>query len=123
MKKIIAALVIACSFQIADAQLANTSWTGSIETGNGSMNSLWKITADTSYFYNSDDNTLLDVSVFKVQDSTVSIRRVSGESSCGEEVGLYKFTVINGEFKLYLIKDDCADRAGALDKNTFKQKK
>lgn len=123
MKKIIAALIIACSFQIADAQLANTSWTGSISTGGGSMNALWKLTADTSYFYNSDDNVLVDVSVFKVQDSTVTIRRVSGESSCDDTEGVYKFTVANGEFKLFVVKDACTDRADALDKNTFKQKK
>ena len=121
MKKIFAALILACVFQTATAQLSNTSWKGSIQADGSTINALWKLTADSSYFYNSDDNSLLDVSVFKVQDSTVTIRKVSGESSCDESEGVYKFTVANGEFKLYLLKDDCSDRVHASNNNTFRQ--
>ena len=123
MKKIIAVLIVTCCFNATHAQLANTSWTGSIATGGGSMNAFWKFTADTSYFYNSDDNSLVDVSVFKVQDSVFSIRRVSGQSSCDEGEGFYKFNIVNGELKLAVVKDGCTDRADALDKNTFKLSK
>ena len=119
MKRTLAAIIIICFFQTVNAQLANTSWTGSVTAGGGTINVLWKLTADSSFFYNSDDNSLLDVSVFKVQDSLVTIKKVSGLSGCDGAEGVYTFNVTEKELKLYLVKDDCYDRSDALNKSVF----
>ena len=91
MKRALLALVIISLGHVANAQLANTTWRGTIFAGGGDINALWRFTADSSYFYSSDDNSLLDVSVFKVQDSTFTAKKVSGLNSCGEAEGVYKF--------------------------------
>ncbi len=122
MKRILAGLIIICFCFTAKAQLANTIWTGTINAGGNNMNILWKLASDTSFFYNNDDNTLLDVSVFKVEDSTFSLHRISGLSSCGEEEGVYKFALKDNNLNLLMVKDACNDRAGALDKSVFIRK-
>ena len=122
MKRTLTAIIIICFCQTAKAQLANTTWTGTIMAGGDNLNILLKLTSDTSFFYNNDDNSLLDVSVFKVQDSTLSLRKVSGLSNCGEEEGIYKFVLKDSSLNLYLAKDDCTDRSNALDKSVFTRK-
>src|ERR1700712_2842192 len=116
MKLILANILIICFCHVAKAQLANTTWTGNVTAGGDNLNILWKLASDTSFFYNGDDNALLDLSVFKVQDSTLSIRKISGLSSCGDEEGIYKFVLKDNSLNLFLVKDICSDRYGALDK-------
>ena len=65
---------------------------------------------------------LLDVSVFRVQDSSISIRKVSGLSNCGEDEAVYTFILKDNNLNLYLTKDNCSDRSGALDKAVFTRK-
>ena len=122
MKRVLTAIMIICFCHAAKAQLANTTWTGSIMAGGNNLNILWHLASDTSFFYNNDDNSLLDVSVFKVQDSTLSLRKVSGLSNCGEEEGVYKFVIKDNTLNLYLAKDDCSDRSDALDKSVLTRK-
>lgn len=122
MKKVFTVFIIICFCQAARAQFANTNWTGTITAGGSTINILWNLAADTSFFYNNDDNTLLDVSVYKVQDSTLSLKKVSGLSSCDEEEGIYKFVLNGNDLMLYLSKDSCTDRSEALDKSIFTKK-
>jgi len=119
MKRTLLALVIISFSHIANAQLANTSWTGTINAGGENINAFWKLTADSSYFYSSDDNSLLDVSVFKVKDSTFTIKKVSGLNSCSEAEGVYTFSLKDNKLTFYLSKDECYDRSSALDKVVF----
>ena len=119
MKRLLAVCIISCCFQIANAQLANTSWTGTIEAGGNTINVLWKVATDTSYFYGTDDNSLLDVSIITIQDGTLNLRKISGLSSCGSEDGLYTFEIKDNTLTIYLKKDDCPDRAAVLDKVSF----
>jgi len=119
MKRTLLALVIICFSHMANAQLANTSWTGTINAGGTSMGAFWRLTADSSYFYSSDDNSLLDVSVFKVKDSIFTVRKVSGMNSCSEAEGVYTFSLKDNKLTFYLLKDECYDRSGALDKVVF----
>ena len=119
MKRTLLALVIISLGHVANAQLANTTWTGTISAGGGDINALWRLTADSSYFYSSDDNSLLDVSVFKVQDSTFTVKKVFGLNSCSEAEGVYKFSLKENQLIFYVVKDDCYDRSGALDKVVF----
>ena len=122
MKKTFATVIIICICCTAKAQLANTTWTGTVLAGGDNLNVLWKLASDTSFFYNNDDSSLLDVSIFKVQDSTISIRKVSGLSNCGEDEAVYTFILKDNNLNLYLTKDDCSDRSGALDKAVFTRK-
>jgi hypothetical protein len=122
MKKIFTAFLVIIFANVANAQLANSSWTGTINAGGNDINILWKLTADSSFFYNNDDNSLLDVATYKVQDSTLTIKKVSGLSSCGEEEGSYRFVITTDEMKLYLLKDDCNDRSEVLDNSKFSRK-
>ena len=119
MKKILGAIIILCVCQAADAQLANTTWTGTVNAGGSNINALLKLTADSTYFYNNEDNSLLDVSLFKLKDSTITLKKVSGLSSCTEAEGVYTITLKGNELQFTLVKDDCYDRSGTLDKATF----
>ncbi|MEO6719752.1 MAG: hypothetical protein ABIN67_05260 [Ferruginibacter sp.] len=120
MKKLLSALIVICFCQVANAQLANNSWTGTVSAGGGDINALWKLTADSSFFYSNDDNSLLDVSVITIHDSTLTIKKVSGLSGCNEtQVGVYTFNITDDKLKIYLVKDECDERGEVLDKSSF----
>lgn len=122
MKRFVMILSVICCCQAAKSQLSNTSWTGSINAGGSTFNVTWHLASDSSYMYNNEDKSLLDVSLYKVQDSTLTIKKVSGLSGCNEAEGLYNFNIKGNELKISLYKDDCYDRYDAMDKTTFTKK-
>jgi hypothetical protein len=120
MKKLLSALTVICLCHVANAQLANTAWTGTVSADGSDINALWKFTADSSYFYSNDDNSLLDVSVIKIQDGTITIKKVSGLSGCNDvQAGVYTFSITDNKMKFSLVKDECDERGAILDKAVF----
>jgi hypothetical protein len=69
---------------------------------------------DSSYITNSKgvENVY---SIFHVSHDTVTIKDIGGEIACGDEVGVYTFTMTKNILKLLVVTDPCDGRANSLN--------
>lgn len=117
MRKIMLALLImfiACS---SNAQLSGTKWKGTVNLQGSALDVEFNFSNDTLDVINTSQNESLETMKYTLADSVISLQKISGGSSCGTEIGKYKYVAMNNEMTLSLISDDCSDRAAAIGSN------
>lgn len=115
MKKIIclAGCLIFIGFTQSHAQsLQKTQWK-SLFAAPINDTGIFSFGKDTSNITNSKGAEIVR-SVFHVSHDTVTIKDVSGEIACGDETGVYTFTITQTTLKLMVVTDPCDGRANAL---------
>lgn len=120
MKKILFLAAIIFAGISAKAQLANAKWKGTLQL-NSPVDVIMDFKTDTLEAITFEDNQVLETMHFSVQDSVLSIWKISGQSECGDSEAKYKYDINDGELTLTLISDDCYDRSGVLDGTKWKK--
>ena len=120
MKKIMLIAAIVFTGIVANAQLANAKWQGTLQL-NSPTDVILDFKADTLEAITVEDNQVIELMKFAVQDSVLSIWKISGQSQCGDAESKYKFEIKENELTLTLLSDDCPDRSGVLDGTKWKK--
>ncbi len=114
MKKIISILLTFFVINGADAQLANTSWKGTLSLDQP-MDVFFNFSTDTLEVINADDNSSLETMKYNISDSVLTLTKLYGQSICdGATIGAYKCIVDNDRMLLSAISDACDDRKSAI---------
>lgn len=103
----------------AQAQIANTKWSGNLavpEVVSVTLN----FKADTFEVYMLENNELLESMSYKISGDTLLLKKASGGSPCpdGSEFKL-KFSIKAEQLLLTLLSDDCVERAAAWTNEPF----
>ena len=114
-RKVILLAAITLVVLSAHAQLSGTKWKGMLKVPDP-MQTLLDFKNDSLVdVYNADENALVESMVYKVKDTLLSFRKISGSSPCDDtSYGKYKITWKDGKFVIALIDDPCDVRAGAF---------
>ena len=116
-------IVIATAFNDLNtsAQLANTTWKGTLNI-QGGIDVQFMYGKDTLNVINVEDNSTLETMKYTVKDSIVTIQKISGQSQCDpSSLGKYKFVINNGQMTMSMVSDDCYDRSNAIGTLTLKK--
>ena len=115
MKKIIFIAFIAFISNSANAQLANSKWKGTLQLENPT-DVVFDFRTDTLEAVVAEDNSSLELMKYSINDSVLSIQKISGQSECEDSyIAKYKFEINEDGLLLTVIEDTCMDRAGVLD--------
>lgn len=69
-----------------------------------------------------DNDNFLEKMVYKIDHDTIAFQKVVGGSPCDTEViGKYLFVIKDEKFSLFLIEDDCRERAFAFPQEPLKK--
>ena len=109
----LAACLIFIGFAQTQAQsLQKTQWKSLFAAPINDM-AIFSFAKDTSNITNSKGMEIVR-SIFHVSHDTVTIKDVSGEIACGDEAGVYTFTITKTTLKLMVVTDPCDGRANSL---------
>ena len=116
MKKTIVCVLLVTIFSAAaNAQLANSKWTGIIKV-NSDVNVAFKFGKDTLVVYNRDDNSVIETMTYNATNSTFTLVKTSGQSDCDKMPGKYKYETRENLLIITLLEDSCDDRSSVLQK-------
>ena len=122
MKKIFFVLFASLVMAGANAQLANTKWKITIKMDDNDAAATCSFGTDTLNVTLDSDGQLLETLLFTVQGDVFTIKKISGQSDCDDQVGKYKFEIKDGVMSINLVSDDCQGRAEAIDKTKWIKK-
>ena len=123
MKKILFCVLISIAFTSVDAQLANKKWIGPLQLEQATEVTL-DFRKDTLDAISNADGQMLETMLFTVKDSILSLKKLYGQSECGEGIiGKYKFQLKDDSISLLLVEDECPSRANILNKTIWNKKK
>ena len=115
MKKIALLALICFIVMSADAQLTNTKWKVTLYIPD-STDVIFDFRTDTVEAITEATNESLETTIYTVQDSILTFKKVYGQSDCDDTViGKYKFEMKDDGMFLTLIEDNCSDRSNALN--------
>jgi hypothetical protein len=114
MKKIFIACVISLIAFGVRAQIANTKWRGTLKLDNP-IETIFRFGTDTLEVINTQDNSSLETMKYSVQDSVLTIQKISGLSVCDPSACKYKFVIKGDEITFEVINDPCDDRSQVLN--------
>lgn len=124
MKRItLLSVLFTLTFYTADAQIADTKWRGNLNIPDV-VECILQFKKDTVIvLVAADQSFIVETMTYKLQNDTLTLTKVSGNSPCTETIGVYKCVL--KEEKLYIspIKDECIERANAfLPEGLIKEK-
>lgn len=102
-----------------------------IPFGNELENTTWKGTfnipepTDGYFVFQKDtvrvmvNDYALETMLFATSGDTLSLKKVAGDSSCGTEEALYRFTISETGLTLKMLSDDCPDRYSGISKEEY----
>jgi hypothetical protein len=97
------------------AQLINTKWETTLQLENQTTVS-FEFKKDTLKAISTADGSVIETMTYTVQDSSLKVKRVMGESSCDNgTIGIYYFKITAKQLSLTLADDVCTDRSSALN--------
>lgn len=112
MKKTIFSLVSLIFAQIASAQIANTSWSGTFNIPDPAQMVL-QFKSDTLLLSFSNNN-VLESMTYKINSDTLFIVKIDGQSPCDYTTpAIYKLTMKEERLFITALKDDCSERVSA----------
>lgn len=104
-------LFICLSTKTLNAQLQNTAWKG-VFMAPTLIECVLEFKTDTLNVNEVNNDNILETSVYKINNDTLTLQKVTGGSPCGNEViGKYRFAINNDKLSISLIEDDCRERA------------
>lgn len=115
-------LIISLGSKTVNAQLNNTVWKGVFMVPQATECTV-VFKADTMYVVfggninpdKIDPVNILEVSNFKISHDTMTIQKITGHSTCSEDViGTYSFAIKDSLLLISIINDDCGTRANAF---------
>jgi len=106
-KTLILIITIALSASVK-AQLANTSWKGNFSIPDRTEMIL-QFKTDTLFLNYSYGGTLETMS-YKINNDTLSLRKLNGQSDCGYSEATYKIEIKDKKLTLSALGDDCVVR-------------
>ena len=119
MRKIFVILLVLFISGTVKAQLTHTKWKGTLELDQP-MEVLFDFRKDTVEVFNLADNSSVEIMQYTVKDSTLTLQKISGASSCDATgVAKYKLRLKDDKFFLIRIDDDCDDRGNVLNNTTW----
>jgi uncharacterized protein with WD repeat len=118
-KKIILLCLLMAGAMASKAQLTNTKWSGKMNIPD-EMQVTLHFTTDTLYMLIADmGNQPGEVMSYSAKDSTITLRKISGNSPCDTAAFTVRYTVKNNQLFLTDIADPCAVRVDAWTKDPF----
>ena len=121
MRKIIVILLVLFVSGAVKAQFTHTKWKGTLEL-DPAMDVLFDFRKDTVEVFNLADNSSVEIMIYTVKDSTLTLQKISGASDCDVSgVAKYKFRLKDDKFFLIRMDDDCDDRGNVLNNTTWKR--
>ena len=112
MKKILILIIVIALSASVKAQLANTSWKGNFSVPDPAEMVL-QFKTDT-VLLNYPYGTTLETMSYKINNDTLTLRKMSGQSDCGySKDAVYKIEIKNKKLTLSAISDDCVVRVDA----------
>ena len=119
MKSIAASMLFMCLGIVAQAQIANTKWTGNLMVPDPAAVNL-SFKADVFEVYIAENNQLLETMSYKISGDTILLRKTSGGSPCPDgSTFTLKYAIQGDQLLLTLLSDECPERAGAWTKEPF----
>lgn len=110
--------IIMMAFPKTDA-LSNTSWKGFLNVPDPTDASL-KFSGDTLYVYINAE--LIETSTYSVKSDTLNLIKVSGNSPCTNEVGIYTYEIDKNTLMIRPVSDVCEARFYAFDPMGYEKK-
>jgi hypothetical protein len=123
MKKIALIILLCSACSLAQAQFANTKWTGTLNLPDpaGVMLDFKKDVVDVVL---DQSGEVLETMSFTIKADTIFLKKVTGQSVCSEQsIAKLKFRVADNKLSLTPISDDCQQRAEAWSKDPFTKAK
>ena len=103
------------------AQFTHTKWKGTLEL-DPAMDVVFDFRKDTVEVFNLADKSSLEIMQYTINDSTMTLQKVSGASGCDASgVAKYKFRLKDDQLFLIRIEDDCDDRGNVLNNTRWKR--
>lgn len=123
MKQVVFILFLFYSFT-SNAQLANTSWSFELSIpnptpGNISFKSFGATLSIKNPGGGVDD--IVEIMGYKIKNDTLYLKKATGLSSCGSEVGAYLFKLEGERLFIEVIDDPCLMRRVAMPKGWIAQ--
>lgn len=115
MKTLITSILFLLIFPGANtlsAQIQNTSWKGVFNIPSPAE-CIFEFKTDTVFLTSNGD--LLETSIFKINEDTLTLQKLSGVSPCDLDViGIYQFKIQDEKLILTIVDDACDPRAMAI---------
>lgn len=112
MKRIICLIIAIASVSLVKAQFANTSWKGSFDIPD--LTEMVLQFKSDSLLLNYPDGSTFETMKFKINNDTLSILKLDGQSSCSySDTATYKIWVKDKKLFISSLTDDCPDRISA----------
>lgn len=112
-------LLNSCKKAESENPLANTEWTGTARIPQESeiVIKFSNDKADVLF-----ENKVIESMSYTLKNDHIIFDKISGGSPCEKGVkGEYKYEVLENDFLISLIKDDCVARTASLKDNGFKR--
>jgi hypothetical protein len=113
MKKIFVFCLAAMIVGSANAQYANTAWEGLYRIPE-ETEMILRFSNDTLYLQEPLTGDNFEVMHYSIKNDTLTFSKISGNSDCGDEKGIYKLSIKDDKLFMIVINDDCPGRADAI---------
>lgn len=98
--------------------LIQTKWRGVILVPTP-IDGLFEFKKDSLLLYSND--RIVETMSYETKGDTLLLKKLSGASSCNDEVGKYKCVVKDDVLTLTVLKDDCAARSSCFSPDGYKK--
>ncbi len=112
LKKIFILITILFCIQKINAQLANTSWSGTFKVPDD-MPMIIEFKTDSLLAILPDNNQVVETDKYKLSNDTLFMTKLEGESDCDTTGATYKIAIKDGKLFVTPINDPCSQRASA----------
>jgi hypothetical protein len=67
------------------------------------------------------DGNIVESTLYKMNKNTLTLKKISGGSPCGDEEGQYTYKISSDRLTITPVKDECGARSAAFDKAGYKK--
>jgi cell wall-associated protease len=99
-------------------KLANTKWNGTINIPEEAP-CTFSFKNDTLFAY--VGGQLFETNTYEERGDTLFMKKITGNSPCGQEVGQYKYEVKDNVLTISTLKDDCEERRNCFKPEGYKK--
>jgi hypothetical protein len=112
-------LLVICAAFLAQAQLKNTKWKGTVNSP-GPVDVLWDFGKDTVVVIMLPDSAVLETMTYQLKDSLLLLTKVTGSSPCStSDIAKYRISFKADQFSLTPSDDPCDERKSAVNSDPY----